>query len=725
MLQLDEHIQALTAPTMELALIQKKRASDLGLEERDPSDLLRKFISQAGPGATIGTAEPGQLSPDSSTPEKADSAWKRFLGQQGAARPGYEGLAPDAGSPIAGRTNQEASTIAKEGFKIPQFGEWQVDTLLREAARAAGRRATKQYGSYASEALSNEEEPLSPEEWQQQQGPLAASNLAQRFEGGASRIAEASLLHKKIFQPMLDIGFGASHMGASLGYTPQGEGVFGASHILGIPNPIAAFTSPAAKQGLGTVVNAAEAAFGGTGIGLGEASNLRQALASQGWTNQRSGGALGFTVGGQQETLAQTLEPLVKMGFNSPTSIEQLGSWTNALKLGQATPQELTKTLEQLPEAVKVLHKTLEEVTQGMEDFAAKTVEGGSTMIHGAHAYNEIWKNTGINPLLTQAANEGTFGKVQAAQKGVLPWQITSMTGNQSSTNAYAAVRQLAEIAGPGKAVTTTNKYGETETISAEAAKLAMMHQLEPNLTTEYMKRMLQIGPHMEAAASAQHKANQLSAFISQKRHENEAYGKNTHAVFKLEPEIAHLQKLKKEGEKQGEGEYGKLNEGQMEDLGRKETALIKAKRGAAGEGTLNVNQEDHVVEALAGKGGLYERAKEAGLEKHGELKQWMMESPEKQVKNITAALSKIAEVKPERSEEAKAEIVLSPNAEKWFKLQFPNAKSPKEEANAGGKSTASQAAQPSTGLPGEVQANKKLFEQAHRNEAYFPPSKG
>ena len=75
---------------------------------------------------------------------------------------------------------------------------------------------------------------------------------------------------------------------------------------------------------------------------------------------------------------------------------------------------------------------------------------------------------------MTQAANEGTFGKVQAAQKGVLPWQIASMTGNQASTNAYAAVKQLSEIAGPGTAVKTTNKYGETEEISAKDAKLAI-----------------------------------------------------------------------------------------------------------------------------------------------------------------------------------------------------------------------------------------------------------
>src|SRR5271166_1101977 len=282
MLQLDEHIQALTAPTMELALIQKKRASDLGLEEREPSDLFKKFISQAGPGAKIGAAEPGQLNPDSSTPEKADLAWKRYLGQGGAALPGAEGLGPESGSPVAGRTNAEASQVAKEGFKIPQFGEWQIDTLLREASRAAGRRATKQYGNYASDARNPEtgegvEEPLSPEAWQQQQGRFGASHLAQTFESGASRVAEASLIHKKLLQPMLDVGFGAAHMGASLGYTPQGEGALGASHLFGLPNPLSVigpWSSAAARQGLGTVVNAAEASFLGTGIGIQEASNL-------------------------------------------------------------------------------------------------------------------------------------------------------------------------------------------------------------------------------------------------------------------------------------------------------------------------------------------------------------------------------------------------------------------------------------------------------------------
>ena len=118
--------------------------------------------------------------------------------------------------------------------------------------------------------------PINPEEWQEQQGPFASSNLAQKFETGATNIAQASLIHKKILQPLLDIGFAASHAGASLGYSPQGEGLGGgfggASHYLGIPNPLSILTSPGGRQGLGTQINAAEAVIGGSGIGFSEAT---------------------------------------------------------------------------------------------------------------------------------------------------------------------------------------------------------------------------------------------------------------------------------------------------------------------------------------------------------------------------------------------------------------------------------------------------------------------
>ena len=141
--QLDEHIQALTAPTMELALVQKKRATEMGLEERDPSDLFRKFVSEAGPGAMIGVAAAGETSPDASMPNKP--AWAEYLGKSSGGGNLPPSLMPEAGSPIRGRTNVEAATLEGKSIEIPQFGDWQVDSLSRLGAQFAGKNAINKY----------------------------------------------------------------------------------------------------------------------------------------------------------------------------------------------------------------------------------------------------------------------------------------------------------------------------------------------------------------------------------------------------------------------------------------------------------------------------------------------------------------------------------------------------------------------------------------------------
>src|SRR5208282_5848500 len=106
--RLDEHTAALVAPTMELALIQKKRASEMGLEEREPSDLLRKFVSQAGPGGHIGVAEPGQLSPDASNATRGTSPVGTGVGPQWNEMFGATGGQPGAPS----QWGKEQSPIA-------------------------------------------------------------------------------------------------------------------------------------------------------------------------------------------------------------------------------------------------------------------------------------------------------------------------------------------------------------------------------------------------------------------------------------------------------------------------------------------------------------------------------------------------------------------------------------------------------------------------------------
>src|SRR5208282_761467 len=241
--RLDEHTAALVAPTMELALIQKKRASEMGLEEREPSDLLRKFISQAGPGGRIGVAEAGQTGPDASSAARGTasvgvpstgSQWNEMFG----AEPGRAGEPmpwAKEPSPIRGKTNIEAQRLEEEPIRIPSFGDWRIDALLKLGSQMAGKKALSNYETYASQAG---EEAASPQEWLSQKGPLAAGNLSGYAATLAERTAQASAIHAKILKPILDTAFGAAHQGASLGYTPQGEGLLGASHIAGIPNPL-------------------------------------------------------------------------------------------------------------------------------------------------------------------------------------------------------------------------------------------------------------------------------------------------------------------------------------------------------------------------------------------------------------------------------------------------------------------------------------------------------
>jgi hypothetical protein len=740
--QLDEHIQALAAPTMELALAQRKRVAESGLEELEPSALIRKFVSQAGPGAAIGASEPGQLNPDASVSDAAmKEGWERFFsgatGKPGA--PGAPpGMAPGGGSAIAGKTNVEAERIAAQGFTIPQFGDWQLDSLLRMAAHTSGQVAMRKYKSQAENEFEETGQALSPEEWQKTQGRFASSNLAQKFETGATRVAEASLIHKKVLSPLLDIGFGASNAGASLGYSPQGEGLgggfLGASHYFGIPNPLAAITSPAGKQGLGTVANAAEAAIGGSGIGLGEANSLRQALGSQGWSNQRNSSLLGLTMGGEQETLALAMEPLMKKGFKNP---EVLAEFTSALKLGSGNIGELTTGIEQLAETAKMTHQTLEAEAVKAQEFMAKSVEGGSTMIHGLTAYGEIAKATKMNPLLVQGINEGQFGQVQALSKGIMPWEIQGMSGNAAALNAWETVKKVSGYV-PKQSDTrnlnkVTGKWEVTETAAEKEG--GYIHMLEPSITAEQAKRLKEIGPKLEAVQGGFGEANTIQQHRYAMEQTNEK-SKDGAALLKARNEWSATQtrvnELKNKLSKMPSGDlfssqeskYGDVRGELEEEEGRlhdRHSAYTNAMSKASKAGKLNAGQQGLLRSELEGPKGLYATAASAGINPE-ELAKIKKEGVTHQAGDIYKALEKLNKVNIEKQNEENAKIELAGPAKSFFKLKFPAA-SAKSESNEGGPAMGSKAASPNAA--GETASEQSAVRQAEQASRAEPTTTG
>ena len=59
------------------------------------------------------------------------------------------------------------------------------------------------------------------------------------------------------------------------------------------------------------------------------------------------------------------------------------------------------------------------------------------------------------------------------------------------------------------------------------------------------------------------------------------------------------------------------------------------------------------------------------------------------------AALEKINQVNVEKEKEENAKIELSPEAAKYFKLKFPNAKTPQQERNGRGQVHGQRSGQP------------------------------
>ena len=686
---LDRHTEALAAPTMELALAQKQRSSQIGLEELEPSALERKFISQAGPGAKIGTSEPGQLNPDVSEPPGSTEPLPLRTGQEQPPlsyppnRPGGHPGGPP--SVISGVSQSQREAIEEEQYSIPQYGSFKLDAYLRMARKAATSRAE-----------------IDPESGEQNQWASVAGKLNTAVEK-VPTYAAVYQGAKSYIKPILDLGFASSSMGSSLGYSPQAGTGINASHIAGIPNPIAAFSSPAAKQGLGATTNALEQSLLGTGIGIGESNNLKNALVAQGWSNQREGGAFGFDVGGNQATLENTLAPLVKKGFNSPTSIEQLGETTNALKFGQATPEELKKTLEQLPEAAKILHKTLEEVTSGMEEFAAKSVEGGSSMIHGMQAYGEVAKITGMNPNIIQGINQSSFGQVQAMSEGVKPWDIESMSGPMKSLSALKTVEKLEGYTPTQHGTKKTNAKGEVEEVTPEEEKYAYIHMLG-GPTAEQGKRLHEIGSKLKVVSEGEHQSKRIGENIVGYQQGNQEHKHESQIAYHEEVtqkhEETYIQQLKQEisatpsggffgGEKKGELEekLRRTEESAKNRSNKISSALASAKKDTG----LTATEQKLIGKELQGPKGLYKTAEEAGVGAP-ELANIKKDKLAQQPGEIAKALEKINAVNIEKENEGNAKVELTGEAKKWFKLKFPNAKSPKEESNAGGKSTSSGA---------------------------------
>jgi hypothetical protein len=329
---------------------------------------------------------------------------------------------------IPGMSQQEVSKLQREGFEIPQFGEWQLDTKLKMARDWIGQYATNK-GAYDEEG--NWQWGGSIDEhgnFQAGSGKSTAGQTAATVSGYLNYAAShAAQIHaiRRSFDRVMNFGSGMQQTGEQLGYSPQSG--LGPSSIFGFRNPLAPYTSEAGQQGAGIRWDAEKMTRLGTGITSAQAKEIYGSLAGMGFSNQQHD-ALGLTTGGDLENIAtQLVAPMVK---NTGMSPEVASQFANALRNGNTSIKELSKTLTNLPEAAHTAREGINEYTESLQGFAEQAEQMGATKQQGYQSGMAFTQSTGLDPrLLGQMQQSPFFQGLALTQMGVLPSGIGALPG--------------------------------------------------------------------------------------------------------------------------------------------------------------------------------------------------------------------------------------------------------------------------------------------------------
>jgi len=594
---------------------------------------------------------------------------------------------------------------ANDPLYMPQY-KWRLDEVLRNARDVAIKTAT-------STKLPEQIRPT-------MEGLAGALNTGYEY---AAPYEKGGDFLKKITNAQ----FANAQVGTQLGYSPQ-TGALGA-YIAGVPNPLAAFTSEAGKQGLGQKLGALGAMFSG-GISLAQAEGLRGALSEQGFSNQQKGNILGAYTGGENESLSQALEPLVKEGV--PAS--QAAVFAESTRYGNTSIRSLRASLHDMGSTAKTLKLTIDETAESMQRYAKEQEKEGAKQVESIQHYKEIAGATGILPTKIAELNQSEIGTVTGQAHGFFPGTIGAQSGEAQAKNAIQTVERIMAMTPGGKHETwVTNSKGERHLSATsqrnQLATAVAMHLLpgdDLEVAEHLIKNKAAIERGVQNAAKTQalvenseHTgARGTIEWMAAKGHHDE--------VRKMQQLTAQIhgssasystwkQKTENEWAEQGgqntgyasAQEYVEYKEGerpQYSKTKKQREKLEEMKEHAKNAGT--AEYERHVLQPA-----LTKAKKESGLSTE-ELEKVEHENKGKDMNQKFMNLQKAEEAHQKiitGEEEGKGIIELSPRAKEFFKLHLPPEFA--EKARAGGESTAQQAAQPNYESNPWAGVEKKLLE--------------
>lgn len=554
--------------------------------------------------------------------------------------------------------------IGEDQLKIPQYGDWQIDTKLRMARDVAYRYAERDSESEGGPSTLGK----------------AAGKISSIANYGYAHAAQYQLT-KLYAQKALGYGEGLQGAGAALGYSPQG---MGGSSILGFRNPLSMlpFGSSAARQGAGMNFDAFKLARLGNGLSDAQAKEAFESAASMGFSNQESG-FLGMTTGGDLNNVVNGfMAPRMREG----ASAGALSPFLEMLKPGNVSIKELSDSIKGLGEAAKATHQTVDQTSASIQQYTTAAIEHGATNIQGINAAKGFEITTGLpSTVLSNAMNSPMYQAGAMAQTGVLPQNIGTLP---SGVATEVLLKRATELKRGIKLPGVHNAKGEEIVSGAEETDSWIAQQL--GLTNEQLKSLQKRGPKIESLAAA--RAATEPGSVRNKLWGNEEGAAQTRVLkkkYQEEYDRTDSRKAKEQLAKEwNEGEKGRFGHhaAGVQSIGREAEHILEEGGNVGGH-------------HIAGKKEIYNdlwKAAGGSKESKKELKEFWDASNKDSSKVANKIIAKHGQ--PGINEGVSASvngvtIGLTPEARKVLKIT--GVKESQRSANAGGASTTSAAAQP------------------------------
>ena len=350
-------------------------------------------------------------------------------------------------------------------LKIPQFGEFKADEMLRQLGGAFQRGAEKRPDTKVGDA----------------QGRAAV---------GLYKAANFAPKAAIIKQQMGALGYSADSKGLEAIGTAAGASGTGGQVDLGVTGFTIPYVNSQAWEGVKQQTNAWWKGFSTPGVNSQQVEKI--------YSNMN---ALGFHGGDKTNRMRDVLIQATRSNKNVADNpiYAQITAESMRYDSSKKTADQLIKTFaEDVPKAMKNAQMSAEDMAQAMVDFGNISRSQGGSFSQGAQDAG-FFGTMGINAnQASKTVGESPFYQTAARMQTGLPsWQQGLMSSGGKYSAYMGGINMVAQMAGGKQSDSVVKSQGwagesgGTEVISGLDKQAANMVMIDPTLTPEQAKAML------------------------------------------------------------------------------------------------------------------------------------------------------------------------------------------------------------------------------------------